>query len=56
MTFFSGGETEPAPENVIFLTRSDGGGVPFAKAEKTVDVREGARSYDPTLWMAPNGA
>ena len=53
---FSGGETEPAPENVVYLTTSDDGGTTFAKPEKIVDVRDGARAYDPTLWLAPNGA
>jgi len=55
VVWFSGGAKEPAPENCVYMAISDTGGATFGKPVKTADVREGARAYDPTLWLAPNG-
>ncbi len=55
VVFSSGGDKEPLPENVIYLTTSEDGGATFAKPVKVVEGLDGARAYDPTLWIAPNG-
>lgn len=55
VVFSSGGAREPAPENVIYLTTSQDKGATFTKPVKVVEGLDGARAYDPTLWMAPNG-
>ncbi len=55
VVWFSGGHKEPAPENRIYMTHSDDGGVSFAPPWRAALPREGARAYDPTLWLAPDG-
>jgi len=55
VAWFSGGEKEPAPENTIYMSSSDDGGETFAPAWKAALPRDGARAYDPTLWLAPDG-
>lgn len=55
VVWFSGGAKEPAPENAVFMTISDDGGATFGKAQKLAEPRDGARAYDPTLWLSPKG-
>lgn len=52
---FSGGDTEPHPENTAYLTTSDDGGLTFAAPVAIVLPRSGTRVFDPTLWLDPLG-
>lgn len=55
VVWFSGGEREPAPENRVYMRTSDDGGATFTPPRIVAAPRDGARAFDPTLWMAPNG-
>ena len=55
VVWFSGGEREPAPENTVYLSVSDDAGETFAQPRIMAGPRDGARAYDPTLWLAPTG-
>ncbi len=55
VVWFSGGPKEPAPENAVYMTVSDDGGASFAPAWQPALPRDGARAFDPTLWLAPDG-
>lgn len=55
VTCFSGGKTEPAPENFVYLCHSDDGGRTFSSGWKAALPKDGARAYDPTPWLAPDG-
>jgi predicted neuraminidase len=52
---FSGGEKEPAPENTIYLTISRDGGKTFSRPVAMAGPNNGARAFDPTLWIDPLG-
>ena len=52
---FSGGDTEPHPENTAYLTSSDDGGRTFGAPVAIVLPRSGTRVFDPTLWLDPLG-
>jgi len=53
--WFSGGDKEPSPENTVYLSRSDDGTKSFSKPVVMAGPKNGARAFDPTLWLAPNG-
>ncbi|MCG3148738.1 MAG: hypothetical protein PCFJNLEI_02183 [Verrucomicrobiae bacterium] len=55
VTWFSGGEREPAPDNTIFLTTSDDAGRTFAAPVVMAWPERGMRTFDPTLWLDPVG-
>ncbi len=55
VTWFSGGITEPAPENAVFLSRSDDHGRSFGPPELMAAPEGGARAFDSALWMDPQG-
>jgi hypothetical protein len=52
---FSGGDTEPHPENTAYLTRSDDGGYTFGPPTVMAAACNGTRVFDPTLWIDPLG-
>jgi predicted neuraminidase len=53
--WFSGGENEPQPENEIYLRYSDDKGATLSPPEKMAVKFPNARTFDPTLWLAPSG-
>jgi len=55
VTFYSGGEGEPSPQNRIYLTHSDDDGGHFTQPAVAIDPPGQARAFDPTLWMDPAG-
>ena len=55
ITWFSGGETEPAPENAVFLNWSDDGGRTFGQPVLMAAPADGDRAFDSALWLAPTG-
>ncbi len=55
ISWFSGGRQEPAEENTVFLTFSDDGAKSLAPLRPMAGPRAGSRSYDPTLWIDPEG-
>lgn len=55
VTWFSGGSTEPEPDNCIYVTTSDDGGVSFASPVAVANPHDGARAFDPGLWIDPLG-
>ena len=56
IAWYSGGEKEPDPENTIYLCTSADHGATFTPPEILAVPRDGARAFDPTLWLAPTGA
>ncbi len=52
---FSGGDTEPHPENTAYMTMSDDGGRTFGPPTVMAAPRDGSRVFDPTLWIDPLG-
>ncbi len=55
ITWFSGGETEPAPENAVFLSWSDDDGRTFGQPVLMAASEQGARAFDSALWLDPGG-
>ena len=55
IVFYSGGQREPAPENMIYLTISEDNGQSFTPPVIIAEPRDGMRAFDPTLWLAPAG-
>ncbi len=53
--WFTGGSHEPQPENTVLVTYSDDGGQTFAPPLPMALPRDGARTFDPTLWLDPLG-
>ena len=56
IAWYSGGEKEPDPQNTIYLCASSDRGATFTPPEILAVPRDGARAFDPTLWLAPTGA
>lgn len=54
-TWYSGGSREPDPENTVLLSISDDGGESYSEPVEMAGPRDGARAYDPTLWIDPKG-
>jgi predicted neuraminidase len=52
---FSGGEKEPDPHNTLYLSISSDRGNTFSAPVEVALPRDGARAFDPTLWLAPTG-
>lgn len=55
ISLYSGGLKEPAPENKVFLCYSDDQGKTFNKPRVMASQKNGARAFDPTLWIDPQG-
>lgn len=55
-SWFTGGPKEPAPENTVVLSYSDDAGKTFkAPVAMGLPTSDGARCYDPCLWIDPKG-
>ncbi|MDD4872706.1 MAG: sialidase family protein [Kiritimatiellae bacterium] len=55
VSWFSGGRQEPAVENTVYLCYSDDQGKTFTDPQPIAGPRNGARAFDPTLWIDPEG-
>ena len=55
ISWFSGGPKEPAPENTVYLCHSDDQGRTFTEPQPMAGPKNGARAFDPTLWIDPPG-
>ena len=55
VVWFSGGTHEPQPENTVYLTYSDDDAQTWAPLSVMAEPRDGARAFDPTLWLDPTG-
>ena len=55
VSWFSGGPKEPAPENTVYLCYSDDEGRSFTELQAMATTRDGARAFDPALWIDPLG-
>ncbi|MFC2123992.1 sialidase family protein [Bacteroidota bacterium] len=55
ISWYSGGSKEPAPQNTGYLCYSDDNGRNFTPPEPLVKPNDNGRSFDPTLWIDPEG-
>lgn len=55
VSWFSGGPREPDAANMVLVTMSTDGGETFVAPEILAEPRDGARAFDPTLWIDPAG-
>jgi hypothetical protein len=55
VSWYSGGPREPAPENTVYVCHSDDQGKTFSQPMPLAGPRKGARAFDPTLWIDPDG-
>jgi predicted neuraminidase len=55
VSWYSGGDKEPSTENRVFLCYSDDNGKNFSKPIQIAGPKNGARAFDPTLWIDPEG-
>jgi predicted neuraminidase len=55
VAWYTGGSREPAPENAVVLSYSDDRGATFTEPDVIAGPRDGARAFDPTLWLDPGG-
>ncbi len=55
VSWLSGGPRAPAPENTLYLCYSDDRGKTFTAPQPMAGPKEGARAFDPTLWIDPEG-
>jgi predicted neuraminidase len=55
VTWFSGGDKEPHPDNQVWLCASDDGGRAFTPPARMTWPADNHRTYDPTLWLDPRG-
>ncbi|MBK9389158.1 MAG: exo-alpha-sialidase [Bacteroidetes bacterium] len=55
VSWYSGGDKEPSSENRVFLFFSDDNGINFSKPIQIAGPKNGARAFDPTLWIDPKG-
>lgn len=53
-SWFSGGSKEPSPDNTVYLCYSDDQGKTFSELVAMAGSKDGARAFDPTLWMDPD--
>jgi len=54
-TWFTGGETEPRPENTVLLCHSDDAGKTLSPLQIMAAPKDGSRCYDPVPWLDPKG-
>ncbi|SFI88685.1 sialidase family protein [Planctomicrobium piriforme] len=55
VSWFTGGEKEPAPENTVLLCYSDDNGQTFTQPKPMAGPIGSGRTFDPTLWIDPYG-
>lgn len=55
VSWFSGGDREPAPENTVYLCLSDDQGRTFTEPMPMAGPVGTSRTFDPTLWRDPTG-
>jgi hypothetical protein len=55
VSWFSGGPKEPSLENTVYLCYSDDAGRTFTEIEPMATTKDGARAFDPTVWIDPQG-
>ena len=55
VSWFSGGPKEPSIENTVYLCYSDDEGKTFTKIQPMATTKDGARAFDPTVWIDPQG-
>ena len=56
VSWYTGGPSEPAPENTVLLSYSDDGGQTFSEPMAIgLPQADGTRCFDPTLWIDPRG-
>lgn len=55
VSWYTGGEREPSPDNTALLSYSDDGGKHFGPVVVMAGPVDGGRAFDPTLWMDPLG-
>jgi len=55
VTWYTGGEKEPSPENSVSLCFSDDHERTFSDPIQIAGPKNGARAFDPTLWIDPKG-
>lgn len=53
--WYSGGTHEPSPTNTVYLAHSDDNGKTFSTPTAIAGPLDGARAFDPTLWIDPSG-
>lgn len=56
VTAYTGGAKEPDPANRVLLWTSGDDGASWQRHPYTVDPPGDTRAFDPTLWLAPDGA
>ena len=55
VSWFSGGDDEPVPENEVYLSQSDDQGKTFSQPIIMAAPKNGMRAFDPSLWIDPKG-
>lgn len=55
VSWFTGGEREPRPENEVLLAYSDDDGLTFSRPIVMAGPKDGSRAFDPSLWIDPLG-
>lgn len=55
VSWFSGGPKEPSIENTVYLCYSDDEGKTFTKIQPMATTKNGARAFDPMVWIDPMG-
>ena len=55
VSWFTGGDKEPAPENTGLLCYSNDQGQTFTEPQAVALPQAGTRCFDPTLWIDPKG-
>ena len=56
VSWFTGGQKEPSPENTVLLSYSDDAGKTFTPPEAmALPTSDSTRVFDPTLWIDPKG-
>jgi len=55
VSWFSGGPKEPSPDNTVYLCFSDDRGEIFSEPVAMAGHSNGARAFDPMLWIDPDG-
>lgn len=55
VSWFSGGPKEPDIKNTVYLCYSDDQGKTFTEIQPMATTKDGARAFDPTVWIDPLG-
>ncbi len=55
VSWFSGGPKEPSIDNTVYLCYSDDQGKTLTDIQPMATTKDGARAFDPTLWIDPQG-